>query len=163
LRWLAPEGIKLGKFSVASDVYAYGVLVFEVFSFGAFPFSAFADNMAFIGFLAGLNQRGGAGNVDPVSVPLIKQLATCLNKYKVHAVPLLIEELLRECVVREPTKRLTFGLIAKKTNRSAAGRTAVAGLSGDDARGAVTGVTSDVAFSDDCAPVGATVTAETKV
>lgn len=38
LRWLAPESIRGNKFSVYSDIWSYGVLMWEVFTFGNRPF-----------------------------------------------------------------------------------------------------------------------------
>ena len=39
LRWLAPEVIQHNKVSVYSDIWSYGVLLWEIFSFGAWPYS----------------------------------------------------------------------------------------------------------------------------
>ncbi len=39
VRWMSPEAVGYGKFSSASDVWAFGVTVWEVFSYGVEPFS----------------------------------------------------------------------------------------------------------------------------
>lgn len=43
IRWMAPETLREQKFSEASDVYAYGVVIFEVYSFGTVPFAERKD------------------------------------------------------------------------------------------------------------------------
>ena len=34
LRWMPPESIFFGKFSAESDVWSYGILLWEVYSYG---------------------------------------------------------------------------------------------------------------------------------
>ena len=41
VRWTAVEALQFGQFSTASDVWSYGVLLHEVFTFGCTPY----DNM----------------------------------------------------------------------------------------------------------------------
>lgn len=43
LRWLAPETIRHNKLSVYSDIWSYGVLLWEIFSFGARPYADLSD------------------------------------------------------------------------------------------------------------------------
>ena len=38
VRWLAPESLMYHHFSTASDVYAFGVLMYEVLTYGCTPY-----------------------------------------------------------------------------------------------------------------------------
>lgn len=38
VRWMSPESLGLGVFTPASDVWSYGVLLYEIITFGSFPF-----------------------------------------------------------------------------------------------------------------------------
>ena len=37
VRWMSPESMKYGKFTTESDVWAFGVVLWEIFSFGKQP------------------------------------------------------------------------------------------------------------------------------
>lgn len=43
VRWMAPESLGLGKFTPASDIWSYGVLLFEIITFGSFPFQGMTN------------------------------------------------------------------------------------------------------------------------
>jgi len=43
IRWMPPEAILYGKFTVAADVYSYGVVMWEVFSFALQPFYGYSN------------------------------------------------------------------------------------------------------------------------
>ena len=38
IRWMAPEAIVYGKFTMATDVWSFGVVVWEVFTYGQQPY-----------------------------------------------------------------------------------------------------------------------------
>ncbi|KHJ96877.1 hypothetical protein OESDEN_03148 [Oesophagostomum dentatum] len=44
IKWLAPETISTFTFSLKSDVYTFGVLVFEIFANGAEPWDGFTNS-----------------------------------------------------------------------------------------------------------------------
>lgn len=43
VRWVAIEALETGVFTEASDVWAYGVLIWEVLSYGQVPYEAVAN------------------------------------------------------------------------------------------------------------------------
>ncbi|ELV13365.1 Tyrosine-protein kinase transmembrane receptor ROR2 [Tupaia chinensis] len=43
VRWMSPEAIMYGKFSVDSDIWAYGVVLWEVFSYGLQPYCGYSN------------------------------------------------------------------------------------------------------------------------
>ena len=44
VRWMAPESLVLGIFTPASDIWSYGVLLYEIITFGNFPFQGKSNN-----------------------------------------------------------------------------------------------------------------------
>lgn len=44
VRWMAPESLADGLFTPMSDVWSYGVLLFEILTFGSFPFQGLSNN-----------------------------------------------------------------------------------------------------------------------
>ena len=38
VRWMSPESVKYGRFTTESDMWAYGVVLWEIFSYGKQPY-----------------------------------------------------------------------------------------------------------------------------
>lgn len=43
VRWMAPESLALGVFSPASDIWSFGVLLYEIVTFGSLPFQGLSN------------------------------------------------------------------------------------------------------------------------
>ncbi|KAF8562625.1 hypothetical protein P879_11719 [Paragonimus westermani] len=43
VRWMSPEAVQYGIFSVQSDVWSYGITLYEITTFGVFPYSEMGD------------------------------------------------------------------------------------------------------------------------
>ncbi|XP_042206983.1 receptor-type guanylate cyclase gcy-1-like isoform X2 [Homarus americanus] len=44
VRWMAPESLTEGVFTTMSDIWSYGVLLYEIVTFGAFPFQGMSND-----------------------------------------------------------------------------------------------------------------------
>lgn len=49
LRWMSPEAVLEGDFSTKSDVWAFGVFMWEVFTHGEMPHGGQADDEVLAG------------------------------------------------------------------------------------------------------------------
>ena len=90
IRWTAPEVIEFRKASKASDVWSYGVVVWEIFSRGAIPF---------------------AGLLHQQVIELIKK------KKRLQPPPNMppeISEIMKKCWYQDPKNRVSFPEISEK-------------------------------------------------
>ena len=90
IRWCSIEVIREGKYSVQSDVWAFGVLAYEVFACGTVPYSDQFDNLTEISNY--IKEGGKLARPDHAACPL-----------EVH------HDLILPCFVAEPTARPAFG------------------------------------------------------
>ncbi|XP_065827236.1 insulin-like growth factor 1 receptor isoform X1 [Oscarella lobularis] len=89
IRWMAPEAITDGKYTVESDIWSLGVLLWEIFTFGYQPYFG-RDNEQVIG---GILQ----GNLTLECPPLC---------------PRPVFQLMLRCWERNPSERITSGDVA---------------------------------------------------
>jgi len=87
VRWLAPECLKEGKYNTPTDVWAYGVTAWEIFSYGRQPYSELSDVEAY----------------------------KCITQYehleKPRECPGVLYQLMHQCWEKEPSTRPSFSEI----------------------------------------------------
>lgn len=84
VRWMSPESLEDGLFTNMSDMWSYGVLLYEIITFGSFPFQGMSNNKVL--------EHVRAGNT--ISIP--------------KGVKPQLERLLLSCWSRNPLDRPTF-------------------------------------------------------
>ncbi|KAM3720362.1 Fer-related kinase [Dirofilaria immitis] len=91
-KWLSPEAIKSMQFTTKSDVWAFGVLLFEIFTDGSEPYNGMSN--------AQVREKLTDGSKYRMEIPL--------------DVPPGIIGLIKKCWIEEPKQRPTF----KEINRT---------------------------------------------
>lgn len=87
LRWMPPEALLYGKFTLKSDVWSYGVLMWEVYSYGRQP-------------------HGGMSNYEVIDRIKAGQLLECPARCLAS-----IFHIMKSCWLRSPAKRPSVGTI----------------------------------------------------
>jgi len=92
VRWMSPESLADGLFTPMSDIWSYGVLLYEMITFGSFPFQGLSNNQVL--------SHVKAGNT--LSIP--------------QGIRYQMNDLLRSCWSHTPSKRPTAGEIVELLN-----------------------------------------------
>lgn len=98
IRWMAPEVLKTRSFDRASDMYAFGVTAYEVYSLGEYPFDDIYEDSDFVKVLS---------STDPL-YPL-------LGFRPDQIVPPNAELLIKRCISRNPDERPSGDDLVKLT------------------------------------------------
>ena len=93
MRWMALESLESNKFTLKTDIWSFGVVLFEIFSYGATPYGEL--NTLIIGF----------------------KIADGLRPDKPTICPDDLYALMKRCWDAEPDKRPSFQAIAREIAR----------------------------------------------
>jgi len=103
VKWTAPEAIQYGKFTVKSDVWSYGVLLMECFTYGQVPYPGMNNRETIEQVERGYRMAQPNHILYPESKTHPKEVATAqANVYKI----------MLECWKTDPYKRPTFEFLA---------------------------------------------------
>lgn len=103
VKWTAPEAIQYGKFTVKSDVWSYGILLMELFTYGQVPYPGMNNRETIEQVERGYRMANPAHILYPESKTHPKEVAVAqANVYKI----------MLECWKGDPFKRPTFEFLA---------------------------------------------------
>uniref|UniRef100_A0AAF5PNR0 Tyrosine-protein kinase n=1 Tax=Wuchereria bancrofti TaxID=6293 RepID=A0AAF5PNR0_WUCBA len=86
IRWLSPETLKHGRFSSKTDVWSFGITIWEIYSSGQEPYAEIQDNKEL--------RRG-----------VIEQRVKICSP---HGMPPMMQQIMFSCLTYDPKNRPTF-------------------------------------------------------
>ncbi|XP_023326697.1 uncharacterized protein LOC111700109 isoform X2 [Eurytemora carolleeae] len=89
VRWMSPESLADGLFTPSSDIWSFGVLLYEIITFGSFPFQGLSNNQ------------------------VLEQVKSGITLTVPSGIKTQLENLLKLCWRIEPTKRPTAAEIVE--------------------------------------------------
>ncbi|CAI7999143.1 Inactive tyrosine-protein kinase transmembrane receptor ROR1 [Geodia barretti] len=101
LRWLAPESLEHGKFSPHSDSWSFGILLWEIFTFGEHPYS------------------------DCSNAQVVKNIVRRSLLEVPENVPRVVHDLIHKCWNKTPVKRPLFTAISRALENALGGLNAI--------------------------------------
>ncbi|XP_065062879.1 inactive tyrosine-protein kinase transmembrane receptor ROR1-like [Rhopilema esculentum] len=91
IRWMPPEALLYGKFTVESDVYSYGILLWEIFTYALQPFYGYSNDEVVKFIKKGV---------------VLPKPDICPNE--------IYDKVMTKCWFKDPEKRLNFEEILKR-------------------------------------------------
>ena len=98
IRWMPPEAVLYGKFTLKSDVWSFGILIWEIYTFGRLPYTGLSNHEV---------------------IDFIKE-RRLLNQP--DACPLGVYDIMRSCWTRLPSQRSMMSEVVRRLTLFAEGK-----------------------------------------
>ena len=121
IRWLSPEAVLFGKFTVQSDIYSYGVLLWEVFTFSMQPYYGYT-NKEVLEFIAKVSEDSNQDNVFFVWYCILPEASSYSPSFQgIHLAkpdfcPDFVYPIMKRCWSKEPDLRPYYDSIIAALN-----------------------------------------------
>lgn len=90
VRWMSPESVVYGRFTLESDIWSYGVVLWEIYSYGKQPYYGHSNE------------------------EVVKLILDGVMLIPPQECPIIVIELMKNCWKTEPRYRITFANICDK-------------------------------------------------
>ncbi|KAI6063080.1 Ephrin type-B receptor 3 [Aix galericulata] len=121
IRWTAPEAIAYRKFTSASDVWSYGIVMWEVMSYGERPYWDMSNQDVSAHRGAGGARQGPERGSQPASVRVSPQVINAVEQdYRLPPpmdCPTALHQLMLDCWVRDRNLRPKFAQIVNTLDK----------------------------------------------
>ena len=119
IRWMAPESIQFGKFSTESDVWAYGIVLWEIFTFGKRPYFSYCNQEVGLTISAILDIARSSVILE------FSQVATLVPEGEIrlsppNGCPETLGQVMCSCWRRDPAERPSFTEVVKTLEEASA-------------------------------------------